>query len=64
MVVYYSVVMIGDGATDLEACPPAVSVMSSTALFLVIQVKKLWQIGTQNRLGRDSSNIFTKGNSG
>ena len=25
---FKNVVMIGDGATDLEACPPAVSVLS------------------------------------
>jgi phosphoserine phosphatase len=29
---FKTVVMIGDGATDLEACPPAVSVLSDCAL--------------------------------
>ena len=38
MMVYCSVVMIGDGATDLEACPPAVSIMSSIAIYLLIQI--------------------------
>ena len=34
-VLYCSVVMIGDGATDLEACPPAVSTNTHIATYIL-----------------------------
>ena len=36
VLLYYSVVMIGDGATDLEACPPAVSTYAHISTYFVI----------------------------
>lgn len=41
-----TVVMIGDGATDLEACPPAVSVSCYSVFFSIFRCANMniWQL--------------------